>query len=86
MSSACRMIRLVYPTPPTDPAATIATRMGVFVLSRVVCSGKRDAHPVTAGPSGPHLPLRDHISHRLQQVVELLMGVPRGLLGHIDFF
>src|SRR5882762_9852026 len=27
----------MYPTPQTGPAATIATRMGVFTLSRVVC-------------------------------------------------
>jgi hypothetical protein len=80
------MIRLIYPTLPTDLAATIATRMGVFVSSRVVSSGKRDTSPVRAGPSGPHLPLRDDIGHRLQQVVKLLMGVPRGLSGHIDFF
>jgi hypothetical protein len=50
------------------------------------CSGRRDEHPVTAGPSGPHLSLREYIGHGLQQLVELLLGRPRGLSGHIDFF
>jgi hypothetical protein len=50
------------------------------------CSGRRDERPVTAGPSGPHLSLREYIGHGLQQLVELLLGRPRGLSGHIDFF